>query len=319
MQFTDGGGVKGRSEVEILRHLQSAMEKRGYPKDVCFADIFDIICGTSTGGLIAIMIGRLRMTIPQIIEMYEKLSKDIFKSNILLTSLRMIASLLQYRYKVAPLEKRVREIVRMTLGDESAGMVNLNSKCHVFVVAVDAENLVDVDPVLFRSYSLPGIPAAHFPIWKVARATSAAPTYFEAIEIDGRRYADGGMGYNNPMDLAMEEAQKLFPGEAINVMLSIGCGEGKPVDWNSPRRAALHWVTSATGVDAHMRSCYGSSGRYFRFSVDGHFGSRIGLAAWDKMDRMTRLTRTYLKKESRQVGMFADLMMESLKAKQSSG
>jgi len=41
-------------------------------------DVFDLIIGTSTGGLIAVMLGRLHMTVDECITMYEKVGKEVF-------------------------------------------------------------------------------------------------------------------------------------------------------------------------------------------------------------------------------------------------
>jgi patatin-like phospholipase/acyl hydrolase len=64
----DGGGVRGISSLYILKELmaqinrQRRAENRNEPTSaVSPCDVFDLICGTSTGGLIAIMLGRLKM------------------------------------------------------------------------------------------------------------------------------------------------------------------------------------------------------------------------------------------------------------------
>ena len=62
----DGGGVRGLSEVLILKNLFQRVdfEENAGRKSVCLPEpwkYFDLICGTSTGGLLALMLGRLRM------------------------------------------------------------------------------------------------------------------------------------------------------------------------------------------------------------------------------------------------------------------
>ncbi|KAL6411799.1 phospholipase [Ilyonectria robusta] len=61
----DGGGVRGLSSRMILQNLMSTIDPDS-PSKPC--DYFDMICGTSTGGLIAIMLGRLRMTVDECID-----------------------------------------------------------------------------------------------------------------------------------------------------------------------------------------------------------------------------------------------------------
>jgi patatin-like phospholipase/acyl hydrolase len=67
----DGGGVRGLSEVLILKFLMSRLRheeqkktKQRLPDLPSPSEYFDLICGTSTGGLLALMLGRLRMVIP---------------------------------------------------------------------------------------------------------------------------------------------------------------------------------------------------------------------------------------------------------------
>lgn len=96
-------------------------------------------------------------------------------------------------------------------------------------------------PYLFRTYknlhrsadpaerSLDRNPAlAHdIPIWQVARAASAAPTYFEPLKIDGLEYLDGGFGANNPCVEIYEEVRKMNnnSNSCAAIILSVGTGK----------------------------------------------------------------------------------------------
>ena len=60
----DGGGVRGLSSLVILDEIMKEVRRRDKLKEVPLpCDYFDLIGGTSTGGLIAIMLGRLRMVL----------------------------------------------------------------------------------------------------------------------------------------------------------------------------------------------------------------------------------------------------------------
>ena len=61
-------------------------------------------------------------------------------------------------------------------------------------------------------------------VWEVARATSAAPMMFSPFTIDDEQFVDGGLCANNPIELAMKEAQDIWPGRKIGAILSLGCG-----------------------------------------------------------------------------------------------
>lgn len=71
----DGGGVRGLSTLLILERLMRKVNLESPPKP---CDYFDMIGGTSTGGLIAIMLGRLRMSIPDCIQAYLELADEVF-------------------------------------------------------------------------------------------------------------------------------------------------------------------------------------------------------------------------------------------------
>ncbi|TEY75197.1 hypothetical protein BOTCAL_0064g00300 [Botryotinia calthae] len=77
----DGGDIRGLSELitldESMSRLKYALK---YPVDLLPADCFDMICGTSTGGLIALLLGRLQLSTAEAIRCYASLGKEIFKN-----------------------------------------------------------------------------------------------------------------------------------------------------------------------------------------------------------------------------------------------
>ena len=96
-------------------------------------------------------------------------------------------------------------------------------------------------PFLFRTYKNlhrgadekereidrnPG-PAHDLPIWQVARATSAAPTYFKEVTIEKQRYLDGGFGANNPTVEIYEEVRRMNNNndKSTGSIISIGTGK----------------------------------------------------------------------------------------------
>jgi patatin-like phospholipase/acyl hydrolase len=71
----DGGGVRGLSTLYILKRVMEAIDPVNPPKP---CDYFHMICGTSTGGLIALMLGRMRLSVDQCIEAYNEMAPAIF-------------------------------------------------------------------------------------------------------------------------------------------------------------------------------------------------------------------------------------------------
>jgi hypothetical protein len=89
-------------------------------------------------------------------------------------------------------------------------------------------------PVILRTYQTSTTSSLGNPtIWEAGRATAAAPTYFKAIRIPcgsptAARYVDGGIGFNNPAEMLVEEAMRIFPGRPIACIVSIGTGQMGP-------------------------------------------------------------------------------------------
>ena len=71
----DGGGVRGKASLCMLKEI---MDRIGPGAKPC--DFFDLIAGTSTGALIAIMLARLGYTVSEAIKKYDELSPRIFSN-----------------------------------------------------------------------------------------------------------------------------------------------------------------------------------------------------------------------------------------------
>jgi len=137
-------------------------------------------------------------------------------------------------------------------------------------------------------------------IWEACRATSAALTFFESIEVDGTTYSDGGLLYNNPVQLVHGEASEMFE-EREQMIVSLGTGiAGIPKRFD-PR---LHTVAKqlaeiATETERTANNFYrrddgkkAESGAYFRFNVPG-IGD-IDMDESKKLKEVKDLTEAYL-------------------------
>jgi len=102
----DGGGVRGLSSLIILQQLMQTVDPEHPPKP---CEYFDMIGGTSTGGLIAIMLGRLEMTVDECIEAYLSLSDEIFQKKAHRLNVR---GSIQGRFDSKKLEDAIKEVVR---------------------------------------------------------------------------------------------------------------------------------------------------------------------------------------------------------------
>ncbi|KAK0712684.1 P-loop containing nucleoside triphosphate hydrolase protein [Lasiosphaeria miniovina] len=151
--------------------------------------------GTSTGGLIAIMLGRLRMTVDECINAYTTLSDRVFEKK---HHRFNIKGNLQGRFDAAELERAVKRIlVERGLDEETLLLEDSpEAPCKVFVCATSKETK---DTVCLTSYLSPR-GRRHLlestTIWQACRATSAATSFFDPIAIGpfGEEFVDGARG-----------------------------------------------------------------------------------------------------------------------------
>ncbi|KAJ6118971.1 hypothetical protein N7471_013591 [Penicillium samsonianum] len=136
-------------------------------------EVFDLIGGTSTGGLIAIMLGRLKMSAQECLDTYDSVMKDVFGSGWLH---KHIGKSLDYLTKDKTL-----------LWDES-------NPCKILLMATREESASNRGTVFLRSYTNdldpPDVDLANIKLWEAARATSAAPGYFKPIEVGRVKLVD---------------------------------------------------------------------------------------------------------------------------------
>ncbi len=206
-----GGGYRG---LFTARALQVIEEHIGVP----IGQRFDLTCGTSIGGIVALAVA-FEVPMSRVVNVFEQHGETIFPPSEPPTS--KVGKGLDFwrhsrrpRYSSAPLRKAIT-----TLIDEDA---TLNDAKHA--VAIPAVNVTQGKPQVFKTRHK----AEWNRDWKlkavdVALATSAAPTFFELAEVGDNLYVDGGLFANAPDLLALHEAEHFFgvANDAVRI-LSIG-------------------------------------------------------------------------------------------------
>jgi len=211
----DGGGIRGIIPATVMAEIE---ERSGKP--IC--KLFDLIAGTSTGGILALGVtkpddsGNPAYSAQVGVRLYEKEGARIFPH----TVFQKVRSMAEEKYPTAPIE---------TVLDEYFGETRLkDALTNVFITSYEIERRI---PWFFRSYRAKENPEYDFPMKQVARSTSAAPTYFEPSRIDVAGlpdyYAliDGGVFANNPAMCAFVDARKLYPDATRFLLVSLGTGE----------------------------------------------------------------------------------------------
>lgn len=198
----DGGGMRGMFSAAVLARLEEDLGVR-------VVDHFDLIAGTSTGGIIALGLG-LGLSPRDIVGFYTDHGSRIFRDR---TRLRGIRHLFRAKYSAGPLQTALTDV----FGEKSFGESTKR-------LVIPSYNLGAEDVYLFRTPHLPTLTRD----WReravdVAMATAAAPTYLPGMSLDGARLIDGGIWANNPVMVALTEAvgPLAVPLEAIRVF-SVG-------------------------------------------------------------------------------------------------
>jgi patatin-like phospholipase/acyl hydrolase len=286
----DGGGIRGIIPALVIAHLERQM---GAPA----SELFDLIVGTSTGGILALGLalqdeqGRPLLAAKRMVALYERHGGEIFERS-LWRKLRTAGGLFEEAYSHEALET----ILQRYFGEKRL------SDCGT--------------PVMVTSYDIEHRKTVFIKSWhsdhsellcaEASRATSAAPTYFEPVNLEWAKHSrtliDGGVFINSPAVSAYAEARKLFPDEPI-AMLSLGTGElTRSIPYDDARTwGSALWVMSlldcmfdgaSKAADHQMRLFLGD--HYLRLQTQLHYAS-------DDMDDASRGNIRNLKQTAREM------------------
>jgi len=160
-----------------------------------------------------------------------------------------------------------------------------------------------------RNYRLPEGNDSDPTILEAALATSAAPTYFSKVTIEGSTYIDGALGANNPAEQLEDEANDIFCGGSNRLTQHVACflslGTGR-MDFNSVSDRGILRLAEALKKEAtetektHQKVSRrwftpGQESRYFRFNVEQGM-NEVKLAEFDKQDAIQAGTFAYLQR-----------------------
>jgi patatin-like phospholipase/acyl hydrolase len=268
----DGGGIRGIIPARLLAEIEMRTQRS-------VADLFDLVAGTSTGGILALALtkpdgsGKPAYTAHEIVSLYANEGQEIFSSS-LWHRIRAVGNVLDERYPA----KGIEDVLERYFGQTRLSQALKD----VVITSYEIERRI---PWFFKSRNAKRLPDYDYPMKVVARATSAAPTYFEPLKypqddpLQYHAWIDGGVFANNPTLCAFAEAKKTFPQADDHLVVSLGTGElTRPVPytdaknwgvagWAQPILTVVFHGVSVT-VDYQMTQMLPPAGltpRYYRF------------------------------------------------------
>lgn len=252
----DGGGIRGIISCIILRFIEEQLKRLHHPQ-AKIGDYFDMVAGSSTGGLITAILlypdenRNSKYSIQKGLQLYSEKGNDIFQVSFWEKLINPFG-LFNEKISVEALEKNLEEFFG------NLELKELTKPC--IITAYDIENR---KAKLFNTVKARKDEIDNFYVKDICRATSAAPTFFQPAKIKsmyGQTFGliDGGMFANNPALSAYAEARKLafaeifknhqkpnYPTANDMIILSIGTGvESKPYSYRKLASAGkMSWVS----------------------------------------------------------------------------
>lgn len=232
----DGGGIRGIFPAAYLAEIE-----RRYLGGASIARHFDMIAGTSTGGIIALGLAHGK-TAKDISAIYTERGEYIFPRPKPLTGwLKSLRSLWAPKYDRSALQDELLRVFGHDVLD--------NAKNRVVIPSFEGEY---GEPFLYKTPHHPDYQKdRHKALVEIAQHTAAAPSYFAAVENHGYHMLDGGIWANNPIMVALVDVLACYdvPRENIRI-LSIGTGDetvelakrhltGGRIDWGVSTQVPL--------------------------------------------------------------------------------
>ena len=233
----DGGGIRGLIPAVVLAEIERRTGRR-------VAQMFDLIAGTSTGGILAAALtcpgddGAPKYRAEELIDLYVTEGPAIFDRD-LLKRVTSAEGLIDERYGSDGLEEALREYV---------GEVRLSQT--IVPVLLTAYEIERRRAFFFRTERARAAPDHDFALADAAHATSAAPTYFEPVQVadvaGAATYAlvDGGVFAANPAMCAWTDLVRDGRAPEVEVLASLGTGTAiRPIPFDEARGwGQLEWA-----------------------------------------------------------------------------
>ncbi|XP_016465754.1 patatin-like protein 2 [Nicotiana tabacum] len=338
----DGGGIRGIIPGTLLAFLESKLQEIDGP-NARIADYFDVVAGTSTGGLVTTMLtAPNKDNLPlyaakDITNFYMEHSPKIFPTS---SRTRFVEKFSRIFGGPKYDGKYLRSLVKSTLG-------NLTTKQTLTDIVIPTFDIKRLQPIIFTTLDARANVSKDALLSDICLGTSAAPTYFpahyfETKDAQGKTHTfdliDGGVAANNPTLMAMTHVIKemmngKFQYEGVKTMdckrmlvLSLGTGIGKHEENYNAASASkwglLGWMynngasplidvygdASVDIVDIHLSTIFksfGSEKNYLRIQDDNLTGdaANMDVATKENMETLVKIGNDLLKKPVSRVNL----------------
>jgi hypothetical protein len=225
----DGGGIRGVFPAAYLAELEQRFLGGG-----SIASYFDMVAGTSTGGIIALALAR-GMTAREALQIYIQRGERIFPA---LTGWRKWLRVLHWISRPKHDQSILKQELLAIFGDA----VLDHSKSRLVIPSFEGRH---GEPFLYKTPHHPDYQKdRHKKFAHVALHTTAAPSYYPGVEDDGYVMIDGGIWANNPVMNALVDVLACYDVPRENVrILSLGTGEAEFAVSEAARTGGIrHWA-----------------------------------------------------------------------------
>ncbi|KAI7791780.1 putative calcium-independent phospholipase A2-gamma [Triplophysa rosa] len=308
----DGGGTRGLVALQALHRLENLTGKPIY-------QLFDYICGVSTGAILAFMLGAFQIPLNECEELYRKLGSDVFKQNLIVGTVKMGWSHAYYD------SQTWEEILKERMGPGLMIETAKNPNCpKVSAVSTLVNRGLPLKAYVFRNYNfLPGVRShylggCHHKMWQAIRASSAAPGYFQEFVLGNDLHQDGGLLINNPTALAIHESKCLWPNTPVQCVVSLGTGRYETVaksgssTYTSLKTKLTNVISSATDTEeVHtMLDALLPPNTYFRFNPYMSEDVPLDENRQERLDFLQTESRRYLERNENKLKKAASVLAQ---------
>jgi len=292
----DGGGIRGLVLVTILSKIAEILfgnsDEEGTHK---LLNCFDLICGTSTGGILSVALAS-GFSLKRARKTYYMVSTQVFPVRYMTLPYRWTRYFWSGDYYDSYL---LKSVYKEEFGDRDFKLIDK----HLFLTTTDASTNI-WKPALIRTYENPKSPYFSVPdvsIPEALRITSAAPTYFSPVKLKDRTYIDGGMTANNPTELAIFETHDKWPEHYVDLILSLGTGTPEEIKSGvglyGLANGVINIVTSSEEIHHRVEDWIRLTNPeppYFRFSPPGLGSIPLDTSSAVILEQMEKKTEEFM-------------------------